>query len=81
MKEVCQIPDDFDIIDELSRVELYEAINQLPKHRERLALLGMLAGKKVETIAEELGITVMAVYNLTKKAKMALKKRMKGRTK
>ena len=81
MKEVCQIPDDFDIIDELSRVELYEAINQLPKHRERLALLGMLAGKKAETIAEELGITVMAVYNLTKKAKMALKKRMKGRTK
>jgi DNA-directed RNA polymerase specialized sigma subunit len=41
----------------------------------------MLAGKKAETIAEELGITVMAVYNLTKKAKMALKKRMKGRTK
>lgn len=81
MKEVCQIPDDFDIIDELSQVELYEAINQLPKHRERLALLGMLAGKKAETIAEELGITVMAVYNLTKKAKMALKKRMKGRTK
>lgn len=81
MKEVRQIPDDFDIIDELSRVELYEAINQLPKHRERLALLGMLAGKKAETIAEELGITVMAVYNLTKKAKMALKKRMKGRTK
>lgn len=81
MKEVCQIPDDFDIIDELSRVELYEAINQLPKHRERLVLLGMLAGKKAETIAEELGITVMAVYNLTKKAKMALKKRMKGRTK
>ena len=81
MKEVCQIPDDFDIIDELSRVELYEAINQLPKHRERLALLDMLAGKKAETIAEELGITVMAVYNLTKKAKMALKKRMKGRTK
>lgn len=81
MMEVCQIPDDFDIIDELSRVELYEAINQLPKHRERLALLGMLAGKKAETIAEELGITVMAVYNLTKKAKMALKKRMKGRTK
>lgn len=81
MKEVCQIPDDFDIIDELSRVELYEAIDQLPKHRERLALLGMLAGKKAETIAEELGITVMAVYNLTKKAKMALKKRMKGRTK
>lgn len=81
MMEVCQIPDDFDIIDELSRVELYEAINQLPKHRERLALLGMLAGKKAETIAEELGITVMAVYNLIKKAKMALKKRMKGRTK
>ena len=81
IKEVNQIPDDFDIFDEMSRVELYEAIDRLPKPRERLALLGQLAGKKAETIAEEMGITVTAVYNLTKKAKMVLKKRMKGKTK
>lgn len=81
MKRVNQIPDDFDILDEMSRVELYEAIDKLPKPRERMALLGELAGKKAETVAEELGCTVTAVYNLTKKAKLALKKRMKGRKK
>jgi hypothetical protein len=78
---VNQIPDDFDLFDQLSKVELYEAIERLPKPRERFALLGELAGKKAETIAEELGCSVMAVYNLTKKAKMALKKKMKGGTK
>ena len=81
MKEVCQIPDDFDLFDEMSRVELYEAIDKLPKSRERMAILGELAGKKAETIAEELGCTVAAVYNLTKKARKTLKKRMKGKEK
>lgn len=81
IKKVSQIPDDFDIFDELSRVELYEAIDKLPKPRERMALLGELAGKKAETIAEELGCTVAAVYNLTKKARKTLKKRMKGKEK
>lgn len=79
IKKVSQIPDDFDIFDEMSRVELYEAIDKLPKPRERMALLGELAGKKAETIAEELGCTVAAVYNLTKKARKTLKKRMKGK--
>ena len=65
----------------MSRVELYEAIDKLPKSRERMALLGELAGKKAETIAEELGCTVAAVYNLTKKARKTLKKRMKGKEK
>jgi len=78
---VNQIPDDFDLFEQLSKVELYEAIESLPKPRERFVLLGELAGKKAETIAEELGCSVMAVYNLTKKAKMALKKKMKGGTK
>lgn len=80
-KEVSQIPDDFDLFDQLSRVELYEAIERLPKPRERFALLGELAGKKAETIAQELGCSVAAVYNLTKKARTALKKRMKGEMK
>lgn len=79
IKKVSQIPDDFDLFDEMSRVELYEAIDKLPKPRERMALLGELAGKKAETIAEELGCTVAAVYNLTKKARKTLKKRMKGK--
>ena len=81
IERVSQIPDDFDLLDEMSRVELYEAIDKLPKSRERMALLGELAGKKAETIAEELECTVAAVYNLTKKARKTLKKRMKGKEK
>lgn len=76
--EAQNVPDHHDIIDELSRLELYEAIEKLPKPRERMALLGELAGKKAELIAEEMGCTVAAVYNLVKKAKMTLKKNMKG---
>lgn len=81
IKMASQIPDDFDILDEMSKMELYEAIDNLPKPRERFALLGVLAGKETETIASELGCTVAAVYNLTKKAKLALKKMMKGQMK
>ncbi len=81
IEKVGQIPDDFDLFDEISRVELYEAIDKLPKSRERMALLGELAGKKAETIAEEMGCTVAAVYNLTKKARKTLKKRLKGKEK
>lgn len=71
--------DDYDIIHEMSRVELYEAIERLAKPRERLALLGELMGKSAETIAKELGCTVAAVYNLTKNARKAVKKMMKGK--
>ena len=81
MKGADQILDGYDILDEMSRVELYQAIDKLPKARERFAILGELAGKKASTIADELGCSVAAVYNLTKKAKMSLKKRMKGCTK
>lgn len=79
--EIHHIPDDYDILDEMSRVELYAAIDKLPKQRERMALLGQLAGKSAETIAEEMDCSVAAVYNLTKKARMAVKKMMKGKEK
>lgn len=71
--------DDYDIFHEMSRVELYEAIDRLAKPRERLALLGELTGQSAEAIAKELGCTVTAVYNLTKKARKAVKKMMKGK--
>ena len=74
-----QIPDDYDSLEEMSKLELYEAIEHLPNRRERIALLGELAGKNTKMIAEELGCSVSAVYNLTKRARMALKKRMKGK--
>lgn len=65
--------DDYDIINEMSRLELYKAIDQLSKPRERYALLADLTGKRAEDIAAEMGCTVAAVYNLTKKARMELK--------
>ena len=68
--------DDYDIINEMSRLELYKAIDRLSKPRERYALLADLTGKRAEDIAAEMGCTVAAVYNLTKKARMELKSKM-----
>lgn len=65
--------DDYDIINEMSRLELYQAIDRLSKPRERYALLADLTGKRAEDIAAEMGCTVAAVYNLTKKARLELK--------
>ena len=65
--------DDFDIVHEMSRLELYKAIERLSKPRERYALLADLTGKRAEDIAKEMGCTVAAVYNLTKKARLELK--------
>ena len=65
--------DDYDILHELSRLELYKAIDRLSKPRERYALLADLTGKSAEEIASDMGCTVSAVYNLTKKARMELK--------
>lgn len=75
---VEQIADDYDPYNEITRVELYKAVDSLHKPRERMALLGELAGKRAEAIASELGLTVSAVYKLIKKAKAAVAKIMKG---
>ena len=71
--------DDYDVINEMSRLELYKAIDRLSKPRERYALLADLTGKRAEDIAAEMGCTVAAVYNLTKKARMELKSIMQER--
>lgn len=71
--------DDYDVIDEMSRLELYKAIDRLSKPRERYALLADLTGKRAEDIAAEMGCTVAAVYNLTKKARLELKSIMQER--
>lgn len=72
-------PDDYDIIQEMSRLELYKAINGLSKPRERYALLAELTGKRAEDTAQEMGCSVAAVYNLTKKARLELKSKMQER--
>jgi len=71
--------DDYDILNEMSRLELYKAIDRLSKPRERYALLAELTGKRAEEIANEMGCTIAAVYNLTKKARMELKSIMQER--
>lgn len=42
--------DDYDVIDEMSRLELYKAIDRLSKPRERYALLADLTGKRADDI-------------------------------
>jgi len=69
--------DDHDVLKEMTRLELYGAIDQLSKPRERYALLAELTGKNAEDIAKEMDCTVSAVYNLTKKARMELKTLLK----
>lgn len=71
--------DDYNIMNELTRIELYKAIDRLSKPRERYALLSELAGKSAENIAEDMGCTVSAVYNLTKKARMELRTLLKDK--
>ncbi len=71
--------DDFNVFQEMSRLELYKAIDKLSKPRERYALLADLTGKSAEEIAAEMGCTVSAVYNLTKKARMELKTLLKDK--
>ena len=72
-------PDDFDMLREYSKLEIYKAINRLSKPRERVAILEKLAGKSASEIAKDLGCTVMAVYDLLKKAKEELKKLLKDK--
>lgn len=73
------VADEYDIVHEMSRMELYKAIDKLSKPRERYALLAELNGKSAEEIALDMNCTVAAVYNLTKKARMELKNKMKER--
>ena len=70
--------DNYNIEDEMTRIELYKTIDKLSKPRERYALLAELAGKPTDEIAADLKCTASAVYNLTKKARLELKKLLKG---
>lgn len=71
--------DDYDVFHEMSRLELYKAIDRLSKPRERYALLADLTGKSADEIAADMGCTVSAVYNLTKKARMELRTLLKDK--
>lgn len=71
--------DDFDLFKEISRLELYKAIERLSDPRKQYAILSVMRGMNAEEIAVELNCTVIAVYNLIKKAKMELKNLLKER--
>lgn len=71
--------DDYDVFHEMTRLDLYKAIDKLSKPRERYALLADLTGKSAEEIAAEMGCTISAVYNLTKKARMELRTLLKDK--
>ena len=71
--------DDFNILDEMTRLELYQAIDRLSKPRERYALLAELNGLSANDIAKDMNCTASAVYNLTKKARMELRTMMNER--
>ena len=66
--------DSYNVEDEMTRIELYKTIDKLSKPRERYALLAELAGKPTDEIAADMKCTASAVYNLTKRARMELKK-------
>ena len=66
--------DSYNIEDEMTRIELYKTIDKLSKPRERYALLAELAGKATDEIAADMNCSASAVYNLTKRARMELKK-------
>ena len=76
--EFTSVTNDPDILNEISKLELYKAVEKLPKARERQALIGFLVGKQVETIADEMGCSESAVYKMIKRAKSAVSKIMKG---
>lgn len=71
--------DDFDVFKEMSHLELYKAIERLSNPRERCTMFAVLAGKSAKEIAEDLNCTVIAVYDLIKKAKKELKKLLKDK--
>lgn len=78
VEEASQTVDGNNILNEISKLELYKAVDSLPNPRERMVMLGLLAGKHPKTMANELGCTVSAVYKTAQKAKAALRVMMKG---
>lgn len=58
---------------QISKYELLDAVQQISNPRYRWVLLAQLRGLEVEDIAKELNTNVVNIYNLIKRAKMALK--------
>ena len=60
--------------------ELYQAINSIGNPRYRYVLMSLLSGMTSQAIADEMHCKLQRVYNLTKRAKKELEKKLNHKT-
>lgn len=64
---------------QLTEYELYQAINSIRNPRYRYVLMALLSGMTSQAIAAEMHCKQQKVYNLTKRAKKELGKKLNGK--
>ena len=65
---------------QLTEYELYQAINSIGNPRYRYVLMSLLSGMTSQAIADEMHCKLQRVYNLTKRAKKELEKKLNHKT-
>ena len=63
---------------QLTEYELYQAINSIRNPRYRYVLMALLSGMTQQAIANEMHCKQQKIYNLTKRAKKELGKKLNG---
>lgn len=64
---------------QLSEYEVYQAINSIGNPRYRYVLMSLLSGMSTQGIADEMHCKLQRVYNLTKRAKKELEKKLNNK--
>ena len=64
----------------LTEYEIYQAINSIGNPLYRYVLMSLLSGMSAQAIADEMHCKLQRVYNLTKRAKKGLKKKLNHKT-
>ena len=65
---------------QLTEYEVYQAINSIGNPRYRYVLMSLLSGMSAQAIADEMHCKLQRVYNLTKRAKKELEKKLNHKT-
>ena len=65
---------------QLTEYEVYQAINSIGNPRYRYVLMSLLSGMSAQAIADEMRCKLQRVYNLTKRAKKELEKKLNHKT-
>lgn len=65
---------------QLTEYEVYQAISSIRNPRYRYVLMSMLSGMSAQAIADEMRCKLQRVYNLTKRAKKELEKKLNHKT-